>query len=98
MARKNKDLTDEQYAELKAIANSYNVTLGGYQNNHGYTLYTSEAVAFGSSYSELVSDLHKVGRQAQKRIKRTIHASCRLMQIWRPWRGSNPQDHQRMTH
>lgn len=72
MARKNKDLSDEQYNELKTIAHSYGISLGGYQNNHGYTLYTSERVAYGETYSALTTDLHNVGRDAQKRIKRTL--------------------------
>lgn len=78
MSRKNKDLTDAQYDEIRAIAHSYGISVGGYQNNHGYTLYTSERVAYGDTYSQLVADLHSVGRDAQKRIKRTLARLARL--------------------
>ena len=72
MAKKCKDFTAEEWQELRTIANSYGVTLGGYQNNHGYTVYTSERVVYGDTKGEVTTNLHACGRDAQKRIKRTI--------------------------
>lgn len=72
MSRHYKDLITEQYDALRAIAHEHGISLGGYQINGGYVLYTSERVVYGKTYGELKTGVYRAGEDARARIKRTL--------------------------